>query len=64
MNHEGIGLGLTIVKSIIEQCKGTIQVTSPGLGKGSVFSFNMRMDLASDAQPSDVRVKRANDIEY
>ena len=28
MNHEGIGLGLTIVKQIVESCGGKIGVTS------------------------------------
>ena len=43
MNHEGIGLGLTIVKQIIEKCEGKISVSSEGLGQGCVFSFSMKM---------------------
>ena len=30
MNHEGIGLGLTIVKEIVEKSGGTIHVHSEG----------------------------------
>ena len=31
MNHEGIGLGLTIVKQIVHHCGGTIDVLSNGV---------------------------------
>ena len=41
MNHEGIGLGLVIVKKIIEQVGGSIVIKSDGLGKGSAFEFIM-----------------------
>ena len=37
INHEGIGLGLNIVKQIVELCEGLINVHSDGKGKGSVF---------------------------
>ena len=43
MNSEGIGLGLTIVKSIVESSGGQVSVFSPGIGKGSTFEFNMPM---------------------
>lgn len=48
MNHEGIGLGLTIVKQIVEASGGTISVASEGLGKGATFSFTLKM-----AQPTN-----------
>ena len=41
MNHEGIGLGLTIVKEIVKLFKGTIDVKSDGIDKGSTFRFSM-----------------------
>ena len=44
MNHEGIGLGLMIVKQIVEKSNGKITVSSEGPGKGSNFSFNMKMN--------------------
>ena len=43
MNSEGIGLGLNIVKQIIELSSGEISVHSDGLGKGSTFTFSMKM---------------------
>ena len=46
INSEGIGLGLTIVKQIIEKSGGTIGAWSKGIGHGSVFYFNMKMKTA------------------
>ena len=45
MNHEGIGLGLTIVKQIVNRCDGHIDVLSHGEGHGCTFRFSMKMDL-------------------
>ena len=43
MNHEGIGLGLTIVKQIVHKHKGLIGVESDGPGQGSTFIITMKM---------------------
>ena len=40
-NHEGIGLGLTIVKQIVEASGGNICFHSDGPGLGSTFCFSM-----------------------
>ena len=48
-NSAGIGLGLMIVKQIVESGGGQIKVKSDGLGKGSKFSFTMQMDQLVDA---------------
>ena len=40
-NHEGIGLGLTIVKQIVEASGGDICFHSDGPGLGSTFCFSM-----------------------
>ena len=48
MNHEGIGLGLIIVKKIIEELGGTIKVESEGIGKGCLFQFSLPLELAQD----------------
>ena len=49
MNHEGIGLGLTIVKEIVNRCDGLIDMFSNGEGQGCTFRFSMRME-APDKQ--------------
>ena len=47
INSEGIGLGLMIVKQIVESASGRVQVFSEGVGKGSTFTFSMHMPSVS-----------------
>ena len=44
MNSDGVGLGLMISKALIEANGGELKIMSEGVNKGSIFSFNMRMD--------------------
>ena len=46
-NQSGIGMGLTICNKIIQQCHGEIDARSDGAGKGSTFTFKMKMSLPS-----------------
>ncbi len=43
--HGGLGIGLTLVKSLIRLHGGTIEAQSDGLNKGS--SFIIRLPLSS-----------------
>jgi signal transduction histidine kinase len=37
----GLGLGLAIVRHVVEQHEGTVSVTSEGLGKGAAFTVSL-----------------------
>ena len=47
----GLGIGLTLVKSLVEMHGGTVQANSAGLGKGS--EFVVRLPLVPDRHPAD-----------
>ena len=46
----GLGIGLTIVKRLVEMHGGSIAVSSAGVGQGS--SFEIRLPLAQEARPA------------
>lgn len=39
--HQGLGIGLAVARAIVEGHGGTIKASSAGVGKGSVFSFEL-----------------------
>ena len=48
----GLGIGLTLVKSLVEMHGGTVQANSAGLGQGS--EFVVRLPLVSDKRPAEL----------
>jgi signal transduction histidine kinase len=41
----GVGLGLAVCQSLIEQHGGTIRVESPGVGQGTTVEFELPAEL-------------------
>ena len=49
----GLGIGLTLVRRIVELHGGTVSVTSPGVGLGSEFMVRLPLAAASPEGPED-----------
>jgi signal transduction histidine kinase/DNA-binding response OmpR family regulator len=57
--HQGLGLGLAIVRHLAELHGGEVSVTSEGIGKGSVFAIVLPITLAVISEGNAV-AKHAN----
>lgn len=52
--HGGLGLGLSIVRQIIELHDGTVSASSPGEGRGATFTLQLPLDRESGSStPAD-----------
>ena len=50
--HGGLGLGLAIVRQLVEMHDGTIQADSPGEGKGATFTVRLPQRMVADQEVS------------
>ncbi len=53
--NQGVGLGMSIVKGLIDQMNGTIRITSKE-GVGSTFEITIPFDIAADPKEEDKKV--------
>ncbi|RIK81712.1 MAG: hypothetical protein DCC67_07920 [Planctomycetota bacterium] len=49
--HGGLGLGLSIVRHLVEQHGGVVRAASPGLGQGATFTVSL--PIAEAVEPAD-----------
>ncbi len=52
--HSGLGVGLALAKSLVELHDGSIEATSQGLGRGSVFTVTLPVMAALASDRGDV----------
>lgn len=62
-NYGGLGLGLAIVRQLVEAHGGTISVTSPGEGLGATFTVCLPLlNAAPELRPRDTFVSQVLDL--
>jgi len=47
----GLGIGLTLVRTLVEMHGGSVQASSPGIGHGSEFVVRLPIVVEADTQP-------------
>ncbi len=53
--QDGLGIGLYLVKYIVENHGGSVKADSAGLGEGSLFTVRLPLQQALDSQPTEAQ---------
>jgi CheY-like chemotaxis protein len=56
--HGGLGLGLAIVRHIVEMHGGTVSADSPGVGRGATFTIELPLSMQIGHAQNDVPEKQ------
>ena len=57
----GLGLGLSIVKTLVEKHNGFVKAQSEGIGHGSTFTVAFPLHAAANKQAKETKVERQTD---
>lgn len=60
-NYQGVGLGMSIVKSIVDKMGGTIEVQSK-VGEGSTFKVTIPYKIATEEMVRSKTVEKESDV--
>jgi PAS domain S-box-containing protein len=58
----GLGIGLTIVKHLVDIQHGTIEVESAGIGKGATFRVQLPLTDRRPSEPAESQTARLKDV--
>lgn len=62
-SHEGSGIGLSLVKQLVELQNGTIVAESPGDGYGATFTVSLPLAMTAQAVPTGGGSSAPHDVE-
>ncbi len=60
----GLGLGLAIVRYLVELHGGTVAVASPGEGQGATFTVKLPMIAAASLPPTDTLSPHSPEVQF
>jgi PAS domain S-box-containing protein len=60
--ESGLGIGLTLARTLVEMHGGSLEAASPGLGQGSTFTVRLPSATAAETEPSDAQNGEASGL--
>jgi PAS domain S-box-containing protein len=60
-DKSGLGLGLSIVKTLVEKHNGFIKAHSEGIGRGATFTVAFPLHIAANKEAEETKVERNTD---